>query len=65
MFTTELELKEYVEDLTRNNTCHRPDISCYDVCDDCPFYKYCLCQINTRFYKSYKKQKRKRSRRKK
>ena len=32
---TELELKEYVEDLTRNNTCHRPDISCYDVCDDC------------------------------
>ena len=22
---------EYVESITKNDTCHRPDISCYDV----------------------------------
>jgi hypothetical protein len=59
---TETELKEYVEDLTGNNTCQRPDISCYDVCDECPFYKYCLCKLNTRLYKSYGKRKRRRLR---
>lgn len=47
--TTEAEFKEYVEEMTGNNTCHRPDISCYDVCDPCPYVKYCLCELNTRF----------------
>ena len=48
--TTEAEFKEYVEVLTggsRGGTCHRPDIACYDVCDDCPYTKYCLCHLNT------------------
>ena len=39
---TEAELKQHVEDITRNNTCQRPDISHYDSCDPCPFKKYCL-----------------------
>jgi len=28
-------------------TCQRPDIASYDVCDDCPLTKYCLCHLNT------------------
>ena len=28
-------------------TCHRPDIASYDVCDECPLTKYCLCHLNT------------------
>jgi len=44
---TEAELKQHVEDITRNNTCQRPDISHYDSCDPCPFKKYCLCRLNT------------------
>ena len=46
---TELELKEYVEDISENNTCHRPDISAHGPCDKCPFTKYCLCRLNTYF----------------
>jgi hypothetical protein len=48
VITTEVEFKEYVEEMTGNNTCHRPDISSYDVCDPCPYVKYCLCDMNTR-----------------
>ncbi len=39
---------EYIESITKNDTCHRPDISCYDVCDDCPMTEYCLCSLNTK-----------------
>ena len=39
---------EYVESITKNGTCHRPDISCYDVCDSCPLTEYCLCSLNTK-----------------
>jgi len=39
---------EYVESITKNDTCHRPDISCYDVCDSCPLTEYCLCSLNTK-----------------
>ena len=49
--TTEAELKEYVEDLTgggRGGTCQRPDIASYDICDSCPYTKYCICHLNTR-----------------
>ena len=46
---TQTELKEYVEDISKNNTCHRPDISHYGSCDKCPFTEYCLCVLNTRF----------------
>ena len=42
---------EYVESITKNDTCHRPDISCYDVCDSCPLTEYCLCSLNTKFNK--------------
>ena len=48
--TTELEFKEYVEELTgghNGGVCHRPDIASYDVCDSCPYTKYCLCHLNT------------------
>ena len=39
---------EYIESITKNDTCHRPDISCYDVCDDCPMTEHCLCSLNTK-----------------
>ena len=39
---------EYVESITKNDTCHRPDISCYDVCDSCPMTEHCLCSLNTK-----------------
>ena len=50
--TTEADFKAYVESLTSSpgregGTCQRPDISSYDVCDDCPFTTYCLCHLNT------------------
>jgi len=48
--TTEADFKVWVEDMTgggRGGTCHRPDIASYDVCDDCPLTKYCLCHLNT------------------
>ena len=49
--TTEADFKVWVESMTggrAGGTCHRPDISCYDVCDPCPYVKYCLCELNTR-----------------
>ena len=42
------EIKEYIESITKNDTCHRPDISCYGVCDYCPMTGYCLCSLNTK-----------------
>ena len=42
------EIKEYIESITKNDTCHRPDISCYGVCDYCPMTEYCLCSLNTK-----------------
>lgn len=48
---TDSAFKSYVEDLTKNNTCHRPDISCYGACTKCPYTEYCLCKLNTKFYK--------------
>ena len=65
MTTEQQELKAYVEDISKNNTCHRPDISCYDVCDDCPYTEYCLCDLNTKNMGNYLKSKRRRKRRKK
>jgi len=50
--------KAYVEDITKNDTCHRPDISCYTSCDPCVYVEYCLCKLNTSKFK----QKGKRSR---
>lgn len=35
--------KNYVEWLTGNDTCHRPDILLYGFCDPCQFVEYCLC----------------------
>ena len=46
---TEIEFTDHVESITRNNTCHRPDISAYGPCDKCPYTKYCLCHLNTHF----------------
>lgn len=46
---TEIEFKDHVESITRNNTCHRPDISAYGPCDKCTYTKYCLCYLNTHF----------------
>ena len=49
-------VKDYVESLTGNNTCQRPDISCYDTCCCCPFEEFCLCKLNTKNNKRrYKK----------
>ncbi len=48
LYKTLEEIKEYIESITKNDTCHRPDISCYDVCDDCPMTEYCLCSLNTK-----------------
>jgi len=49
-------LKLYVEDISRNNTCHRPDIVCHNpTCESCPFTEYCLCVMNTKFYPKRKK----------
>ena len=31
------EFKAYVEDISKNNTCHRPDISMYGPCDPCAY----------------------------
>ena len=45
----QIEFKLHVEDISKNNTCHRPDISMYGPCDGCPFTEYCLCVLNTRF----------------
>ena len=48
--TTEAEWKMWVESMTgglRGGTCQRPDIASYDVCDECPYTKYCLCHLNT------------------
>ena len=39
---------EYVESITKNDTCHRPDISCYGVCDPCDLTEFCLCSLNTK-----------------
>ena len=58
---TEEELQQHVEDISRNNTCHRPDISHYNSCDPCPFKKYCLCLLNT--YKNNGGRRRRRRRR--
>ena len=65
MITEEQEFKKYVEGISKDNTCHRPDISCYDVCDECPLTKYCLCDLNTKNMNNYLKSKRKNKRRKK
>lgn len=54
MMTTE-QFKTHVEDITGNNTCHRPDISCYQDCDPCPYVEYCLCKLNTKKYGKRKK----------
>ena len=56
--TTE-EFKAHVEDITRNNTCFRPDISCYGDCDPCPYTEYCLCRLNTKFNPKRKKSRKK------
>ena len=48
--TTEADFKVWVEDMTggsRGGVCQRPDIASYDVCDECPLTKYCLCHLNT------------------
>ena len=42
---------EYIESITKNDTCHRPDISCYGVCDPCDMTEFCLCSLNTKFNK--------------
>jgi len=47
---TENELKAHVEDISRNNTCHRPDISHYGDCEPCDFKQYCLCRLNTNLF---------------
>ena len=59
-YMTEEELKIHIEDISRNNTCHRPDISCYDSCNPCPFKKYCLCELNTYKFGGRRSGKRKR-----
>lgn len=46
---TQQEFKAHVEDISKNNTCHRPDISVYGSCDNCPYTLYCLCTLNTHF----------------
>jgi len=47
---TEDELKAHVEDISRNNTCHRPDISHYGDCEPCDFKQDCLCRLNTNLF---------------
>ena len=48
--TTEADFKVWVEGMTggrAGGVCQRPDIASYDVCDECPLTKYCLCHLNT------------------
>ncbi len=44
----EIIFKDHIESITGNNTCQRPDISCYDTCCYCPFTEFCLCELNTK-----------------
>ena len=55
------EFKAYVEDISKNNTCHRPDISMYGPCDPCAYTEYCLCFLNTRFNPKRSRRRRKES----
>jgi len=55
---TQQEFKAHVEDISKNNTCHRPDISAHGPCDKCPFTKYCLCRLNT-YFNPHRRKKRK------
>jgi len=56
---TQQEFKAHVEDISKNNTCHRPDISVYGSCDNCPYTLYCLCTLNTHFNPNRSKRRKK------
>lgn len=44
------DFKFYVEEISKNNTCHRPDILVANKnnCHKCPYTKYCLCRYNAK-----------------
>ena len=56
---TKDEFKAHVIDISKNNTCHRPDISHYGSCEPCAFKEHCQCLLNTYLFNNAKTRKRK------
>ena len=57
---TKEEFKAHIIDISKNNTCHRPDISHYGSCEPCAFKEHCQCLLNTNLFNNAKTRKRKR-----